>query len=474
MQEGQVTGTRAGLSANMRDIVVLALGFGCLVAYVHMSSLGYAGYLKDSGFVSADVWGAVRSIATLAALALLAFASWSNKLKTGKTAIGIAAFCAAIAPILAALDPNGAAGALSAVVGGCAAAVLMYVWLLLLGGQSRSTMFDVAVAGLVIAAIIVIASPLIGTLACFAIATLSACVAGLCAIFGSAQYDSLGLGGSLSKSQAGDIPWFTIVCLAATGFASTLVYAIARHITWLYDWQPNYLVFGVSAIAVIVATFGIIATRDTWKRTIWAPQLLLLMFALALSCFSLRESFQGAMGFLLACVFCAQFLYWPVFASILRETDAPKGFLAALMLFLVSGSLADVAGTALGSILPHSTQNLGGVAGLTVIAMVIVLGATNLVCRSVFKPETPEEPKSQRETLEDRIIRFEQDYGLTPRESEVALLTAQGFSSTYIAEKLVVSVSTIRFHQQNLFRKMDVHSRNEFIERAMEADSETR
>lgn len=63
-----------------------------------------------------------------------------------------------------------------------------------------------------------------------------------------------------------------------------------------------------------------------------------------------------------------------------------------------------------------------------------------------------------------RVENHAAEYGLTPREIEVAQLTAQGFSCAYIAEKLVVSNSTVRFHQQNIYRKFDVHSRNELIE----------
>jgi len=66
--------------------------------------------------------------------------------------------------------------------------------------------------------------------------------------------------------------------------------------------------------------------------------------------------------------------------------------------------------------------------------------------------------------LQSRINNCAIRYGLTPREVEVGFLTAQGFSCSYIADKLVVSESTVRFHQKNLYRKFDVHSRNEFIE----------
>lgn len=66
--------------------------------------------------------------------------------------------------------------------------------------------------------------------------------------------------------------------------------------------------------------------------------------------------------------------------------------------------------------------------------------------------------------LKQRVDRVSERYGLTARESEVALLTAQGFSCAYISGKLVVSNSTVRYHQQNAYRKLGVHSRNELIE----------
>ena len=66
--------------------------------------------------------------------------------------------------------------------------------------------------------------------------------------------------------------------------------------------------------------------------------------------------------------------------------------------------------------------------------------------------------------LKGRLDALSGEFGLTPREKEIAFFTVQGFSCAYIAEKLVVSNSTVRFHQQNLYRKFDVHSRNELIE----------
>ena len=79
-------------------------------------------------------------------------------------------------------------------------------------------------------------------------------------------------------------------------------------------------------------------------------------------------------------------------------------------------------------------------------------------------PRADETTISLEEKMKQQIDVVSQEYGLTKRETEVVLLTAQGFSCAYISQKLVVSNSTVRFHQQNAYRKLGVHSRNELIE----------
>jgi two-component system, NarL family, response regulator LiaR len=56
--------------------------------------------------------------------------------------------------------------------------------------------------------------------------------------------------------------------------------------------------------------------------------------------------------------------------------------------------------------------------------------------------------------------------GLTGREYEVLQLLAQGHSNAEIAERLFLSLSTVKTHVSNLFVKMDVKSRTQAIEKA--------
>lgn len=56
--------------------------------------------------------------------------------------------------------------------------------------------------------------------------------------------------------------------------------------------------------------------------------------------------------------------------------------------------------------------------------------------------------------------------GLSKRELEVLQLMAEGLSNTEIADRLFVSLNTIKTHVSKLFEKMDVKRRTQAIEMA--------
>ena len=53
---------------------------------------------------------------------------------------------------------------------------------------------------------------------------------------------------------------------------------------------------------------------------------------------------------------------------------------------------------------------------------------------------------------------------LSKRELEVLSLMAEGCSNQEIADRLFVSLSTVKTHNQNLFEKLDVKRRTQAIE----------
>ncbi|MCI8424724.1 MAG: helix-turn-helix transcriptional regulator [Adlercreutzia sp.] len=60
----------------------------------------------------------------------------------------------------------------------------------------------------------------------------------------------------------------------------------------------------------------------------------------------------------------------------------------------------------------------------------------------------------------DRLARR---FDLTPREREILGLLARNYRAPYIAEKLVVSQSTVKTHMRNLYAKLGVHSQAELL-----------
>lgn len=72
-------------------------------------------------------------------------------------------------------------------------------------------------------------------------------------------------------------------------------------------------------------------------------------------------------------------------------------------------------------------------------------------------------PQPDAFTLNEAELR---KLNLTSREHEVLQLLAQGYSNAEIAERLFLSLSTIKTHASNLFVKMNVRSRSQAVEKA--------
>ena len=73
-------------------------------------------------------------------------------------------------------------------------------------------------------------------------------------------------------------------------------------------------------------------------------------------------------------------------------------------------------------------------------------------------------PKKKPAPFKERCTKLARDCGLTPRETEILILFAKGRSAARIQEELVISRGTVTTHLQHIYRKVDVHSKQELID----------
>ncbi len=67
-------------------------------------------------------------------------------------------------------------------------------------------------------------------------------------------------------------------------------------------------------------------------------------------------------------------------------------------------------------------------------------------------------------TVVDTCLTIAGRYGLSPRETEVFILLAQGRTRAFIQDELVLSGSTVKTHVSHIYAKMDVHDRQEMMD----------
>lgn len=134
--------------------------------------------------------------------------------------------------------------------------------------------------------------------------------------------------------------------------------------------------------------------------------------------------------------------------------------------------LGFVAGALLGSLMNESESAAVLISVITAFALasygILLLGKISfrtLVDNVRAIPEhAPDSSEPVERDLAERVEAVISHYSLTPRESEILGLLAQGRSIAVIQEKLVVSKNTVKTHVKNIYAKLDVHSQQELID----------
>lgn len=264
-----------------------------------------------------------------------------------------------------------------------------------------------------------------------AMAILLATAAVVLAVIRSVSY--LGMWGDTNANISADLPWFTGVALPAGCVA-------------LFAWA------------------ALVRMADSALAVRFQPALLLILaglFVVAIQANPTAEPLRFLTGVIQIDELLAHLLFWAVVACALDVLDvSPYRVMGAACFVYALTSVAWVLLLSRAAIVDTLLVMLA-----TYALVVAALCATwfagrrdgEAVCRAG-------EASPLSETVADTCSEIARRYGLSPRETEVFTLLAQGRTRAFIQEELVLSGGTVKTHVTHIYAKMGVHDRQEMMD----------
>ena len=274
----------------------------------------------------------------------------------------------------------------------------------------------------------------------------------------------------------------TALSFASLGFVAGLSRMIA-----LGNGANNLVVMLASPIFTLVAGIVMLVLWNARGRLVTPTGFYQAAFPFAASGFVLFSATGLGFGTAFACF--ANFFFEFMLVVITVHSLNPKGSLGALRLpayCLALGSALLFA--CLGTVVSLATREMwtSGLPGLAlsvvvciyVLSMALVLqmresrGAARRTpaaeAREAGAETATEASTDPLERMESAIAAWAQEtaraYDLTPREREILPLVVRGLDTPTIARELGVSDNTVRTHKKSLYRKLEVHSKQELID----------
>lgn len=526
MMESRSTAERAGgaqeRAVDVSGALALGVALACVLAYSRAFVSGFGG-LSQAG--QDDLAGMLPFACSLARfLALAGITVLGARGRRFASAVSLRA-CGLVMVLGALAIFAGASGGIAlaaAAVAGVASGFALFATLLFLAAKPVRCVVRASYLGLVLGGA---AIGLMAVLPAFPAILLllvsgAAWVPGLLAA--DASLAPCAPDGGMARKSARRFPWFAAIMFCICGILGSMLYGISTELAWAAGQPTNPVVFGLAVAAVLAATTLLVLQGGQHMHLVWVPLFALLLASALLSCFSVPFANALAVGLLMASVFCYHFLRWMVFPALVGQSGTPHVLTCGLLLVLTNSFLNVSAGQALARILPETMRAQGGVVSIVLLLLVCCLAVSWVLermqaprragdaAREGRKPrsaasngaggrksaepgkeaplraegaepgkealhaamppapsEDAAEPRrdveSASDVLDARCAALSEAAGLTRREREIFALTARGYSSPFIAEKLVISDSTVRFHQRNIYSKLGVHSKQELI-----------
>lgn len=286
------------------------------------------------------------------------------------------------------------------------------------------------------------------------------------------------LSNRISDLRNAQIPTF-VICGAffcAAAFARDLVsYSNSHEIASSFEmWAATAASFACAMVLLVALTVSSRSKSSNHAFIVaWAVAAVVFFGCLLSIATGAMPGNKGGEGFLASCFMCFKLLLWIFTASVARNSQVSS--ITAFCVFYLS--FAAVMLATVGIVLPASLQISNtaffGHMQEILLTLAFVMMTASFVFFVRYAPSKNDAVIDSAKSTPrfETLSRVAEQKGLTARELEIALLISQGYSAKYIAEMLYVSQETIRTHSKRIYKKLDIHNKQEIIELANEGSS---
>lgn len=228
-----------------------------------------------------------------------------------------------------------------------------------------------------------------------------------------------------------------------------------------------------SAFALcILALYHRITETERRFQILWSAGAIVLFAGLLI----VASTGQGLLGLgrslLIVARACLVLIFWVMLTDVCRQYGvSPIDIFGSLFLgvevisLLIAYVLLPSAATAVGL----NLQNLGPYISAALVFLLIVTLAVCLLWVGMGTADADDASTGPKQNIDISQLQtwqagaFER-WDLSPRETQVACLLAEGNSQRAIAERLGLSIGSVQTHIKGVYRKSGVHSKQEFID----------
>lgn len=267
------------------------------------------------------------------------------------------------------------------------------------------------------------------------------------------------------------IPWKIVVIMTVAGFASGVAGAM------LLSVESQGAVHRILATMVVG---GIILALALLRSRAFDLRLLAhVCVPLSVAAFLLLPAAWSSVGVAVSFLIKLAYVWFTVFALMLLANLCFRYEIPTLRPFAVARACSEAAIFA-GITLRRFLQDIGFTQSPTLLAVCTFVGLLGIfVCVLLWRSEravnadwgaagieieSGERIVSPRERLIVRCEQLAQEYGLTPRETEVLALIAQRKTRAEMEQELFLSQNTVKTHVRHVYAKLGVHSKADVYE----------